>query len=222
LDRAQQSRLEKSGFGAVDASRGMALFESVLGRSEAHLLPVPIDVRALRQSFGESVPPLWRSLVRARPRAASASRRVGWAGELALLSEGERLAAVVEIVRGEVARVLSLEGAQAVEADRPLKELGLDSLMAVELRNALGKRAGARLPATLAFDHPTPRRIAQYLIKKVLSPSDAPIVVAPITARPVEQDSLQKRISEIDQFSAAEMERELTQNIERVRAEFGL
>jgi 3-oxoacyl-(acyl-carrier-protein) synthase/acyl carrier protein len=190
LDRAQQSRLEKSGFGAVDASRGMALFESVLGRSEAHLLPVPIDVRALRQSFGESVPPLWRSLVRARPRAASASRRVGWAGELALLSEGERLAAVVEIVRGEVARVLSLEGAQAVEADRPLKELGLDSLMAVELRNALGKRAGARLPATLAFDHPTPRAIARYLLEKVLLVSASVPAVTPVIAAGAAEEAI--------------------------------
>jgi hypothetical protein len=54
-----------------------------------------------------------------------------------------------------------------VAAERPLKELGLDSLMAVELRNALGRRAGARLPATLAFDHPTPAAIAKYIIVKL-------------------------------------------------------
>jgi acyl carrier protein len=80
-----------------------------------------------------------------------------------------RLEAALEAVRGEVARVLSMDGAQAVGMDRPLKELGLDSMMALELRNALGKRVGATLPATLAFDYPTPAAIAKHLITMVSS-----------------------------------------------------
>jgi acyl carrier protein len=64
--------------------------------------------------------------------------------------------------------VLSLSNADAVPADSPLKELGLDSLMAVEVRNALGKRAGAILPATLVFNYPTPAAITDYLLEKVL------------------------------------------------------
>jgi acyl carrier protein len=134
-------------------------------RSDAQLLPVPIDMALLRRSFADVVPPLWRELIRS-PRRASA-RRGSWADELASLAENDRAAAVLEVVRGEVARVLSLSEAGAVEAERPLKELGLDSLMAVELRNALGRRAGARLPATLAFDHPTPAAIAKYIIMKL-------------------------------------------------------
>jgi pyruvate/2-oxoglutarate dehydrogenase complex dihydrolipoamide acyltransferase (E2) component len=54
-----------------------------------------------------------------------------------------------------------------VPADKPLRELGLDSLMAVELRNALGRRAGVTLPSTLAFDHPTSAAIAKYLLDEV-------------------------------------------------------
>jgi epothilone polyketide synthase D len=205
----------------VDPSQGISLFEAALGRSEAQLIPVPIELGVLRKSFGESVPPVWRELVRAPRRAAAAARRGSWAGELALLAEKDRPAAVLDVVRGEVGRVLSLGAADAVEAARPLRELGLDSLMAVELRNALGRRVGARLPATLAFDYPTSLAIAEYLIEKVLSPSAVPIVLTPMTARAVGQDSLRKRISQIDQFSAAELERELTESIRRVREEFG-
>ena len=167
LDRMQQARLAKSGLVAVNPAQGIALFEAALGRSEAQLLPVPLDLGVLRKSFAEAVPPLWRGLVRSPRRAAAAVRRGAWASELALLAQERRLEAVLEAVRAEVARVLSMAGAEAVEPDRPLKELGLDSLMAVELRNALGRRAGATLPATLAFDYPTPSAIAKHLLEKL-------------------------------------------------------
>jgi acyl carrier protein len=92
-----------------------------------------------------------------------------------------RLEAVVQTVRAEVARVLSLGRAAAVPTDRPMRELGLDSLMAVELRNALGRRAAVTLPANLAFDHPTPAAIAKYLLEHV--PGLAEGAAAPTATR---------------------------------------
>src|SRR5262245_15619724 len=119
---------------------------------------------------------------------APATRQGGWAREVALLPAERRLEAALEAVRAEVARVLSMDGAQAIGTDRPLKELGLDSMMALELRNALGKRVGATLPATLAFDYPTPAAIAKHVLEQVLSVSEAPGASAPvIVARPVEE-----------------------------------
>jgi acyl carrier protein len=82
------------------------------------------------------------------------------------MTEGRRLEMVMELVRTEVARVLS-SSAHAVGVDRPLRELGFDSLMAVELRTALSKHAGVTLPATLAFDYPTPRAIATHIVAKL-------------------------------------------------------
>jgi acyl carrier protein len=100
------------------------------------------------------------------------AKRSRWAEELLGLSPREREEVVLKTVRAEVGRVLSMGSAEAVMKDRPLRELGLDSRMAVELRTVLGKRAGKTLLATLAFDYPTPAAIATYLVERVLGFSD--------------------------------------------------
>src|SRR6266542_2122420 len=120
---------------------------------------------------------------------APAIREGAWARELASLSAERRHEAALEAVRAEVARVLSLEGPGAVATDRPLKELGLDSMMALELRNALGKRAGKTLPATLAFDYPTPAAIAKHLLEKVLALSESTGAPVPLVAAQPEEEA---------------------------------
>ena len=88
------------------------------------------------------------------------------------LAEKDRLEAVVAMVQEVVAAVLGLAGAAAVPSSQPLKELGLDSLMAVEIRNQLSARAETTLPATLVFDYPTPQEIATFLLREAFAEMD--------------------------------------------------
>jgi len=75
----------------------------------------------------------------------------------------QRLSVITDFITASAARVLGLEGGQALDVDLPLIEQGFDSLMAVELRNRLGKGIGASLPVALTFNHPTIRDLADYL-----------------------------------------------------------
>jgi acyl transferase domain-containing protein/NADP-dependent 3-hydroxy acid dehydrogenase YdfG/acyl carrier protein len=96
----------------------------------------------------------------------------GSAGALALqlagLSEADQRTAVLDMVRTEVAAVLGRDSGNRVSADQAFKDLGFDSMSAVELRNRLSVVTGLPLPPTLVFNYPTPAQLAGHIHGKAV------------------------------------------------------
>ncbi|MCZ7417121.1 SDR family NAD(P)-dependent oxidoreductase [Streptomyces sp. WMMC897] len=160
-------RVAKNGFVPLSDEVGIGLFDAAALRDEALFVAAELDPGALRARVRGAVPPLLRGVVRAPVRrtaeAADGSDTGALARSLTGMTPGERDRHLLELVRSHIAAVLGHTGAHAVEAERPFKELGFDSLTAVELRNRLNTATGLRLPAALTFDHPTPTAVARFL-----------------------------------------------------------
>ncbi|MEU9481932.1 SDR family NAD(P)-dependent oxidoreductase [Streptomyces sp. NPDC048191] len=192
LDVADRARLARSGIRALPTEAGLGLLDRALGTGAALLVAAAVDRAALRAAESESVPSLMRTLVPRRRRAAAVGGGgVSWAESVRALPGAERERAVLELVRGTVAAVLGHATAQSVAADRAFKELGFDSLTAVELRNRLNTATGLRLPASLVFDHPTPHAIATRVGDELFGAGgDADADVPPQQAASVDDDPI--------------------------------
>ncbi|MFC5719433.1 SDR family NAD(P)-dependent oxidoreductase [Streptomyces gamaensis] len=164
LGGTDRTRLARGGVLPLTDEEGLELFDAALASDRPVVVAARLDLAALRNAAAP-VPPLLGSLVGIRTRRTDRATAVPLAQRIAGLPENEREAAVLELIRSEVAAVLGHSSAASVQPDQVFGDLGFDSLTAVELRNRLNKATGLRLPATLVFDHPTPEVLAQRVLK---------------------------------------------------------
>ncbi|MEV7684236.1 SDR family NAD(P)-dependent oxidoreductase, partial [Streptomyces sp. NPDC088341] len=184
LAETDRARLTRAGMTPLPPDHGLTLFDTALTLDRAVAVPVALDTAALR-ALGDELPHLMRALVR-RParRAATRSSDTTLAARLAGRSPGEQHDILLDLVRTQAAAVLNFDGPAGVDAGRGFKELGLDSLTAVELRNRLGKATGLKLPATLVFDYPSAAALADHLREQVTAAAPTPVTALPAVADP--------------------------------------
>jgi NAD(P)-dependent dehydrogenase (short-subunit alcohol dehydrogenase family)/acyl carrier protein len=162
LSTIEQEQLGRRGLKLLPQQDGQRLFTAALGRPEPVLVPI-----ALTRAGSEA-------LLRKLHPQSSPQRQVDRSPLSRILERPakEQRAAFVALVGTETQRVLGLSPADFA-AERSFESLGLDSLMAVELRNRLASLVGAPLPATLVFDYPTPAKVADFLFTKFAPEEEA-------------------------------------------------
>ena len=190
LSEVDLHRIARLGLAPLTVSESLAAMDAAVATDVAALVPTRVDRTALKAR--DDIPALLRGLAPAKSRRVAAAvagdltPEQQFAARFAALSEGDRDRAVLDLVRTHVAAVLGHDGADAISPSRPFGEIGFDSLAAVELRNVLDSVTGLRLPATLVFDYPTPRALAEYIVTRIagLAPAKP---IAPVTTTDPEE-----------------------------------
>ncbi|MFF3641025.1 type I polyketide synthase [Streptomyces sp. NPDC002564] len=166
----------RQGLPPLETQLALGALRAALGGGAGHTLVADVDwdrfaplyTLARPTRLLDAVPAARRILDASSDGAESAEDASALRRELAALPARERTGMLLEVVRTQVAAVLRYEPGQDVESERAFKDLGFDSLVVVELRNRLRAATGLRLPATLVYDYPTPRALAEHLLDRVL------------------------------------------------------
>nr|WP_221466939.1 type I polyketide synthase [Streptosporangium album] len=186
LSDAEMARLARAGMPPLSVEQGLALFEAATRVPRPVVIPVRLEPAALRARA--AVPALLRGLVRGIRRSAVSGSLVAATllQRLAPLEADRRTELLMDLVRTEAAAALGYASPEMVGVRREFRELGFDSLIAVEFRNRLNSVTGLRLPATLVFDYPTPAVLVDFLLAELLG-EDVGVTV-PVPAVPVADD----------------------------------
>ncbi|NEA96507.1 SDR family NAD(P)-dependent oxidoreductase [Actinospica acidiphila] len=163
-------RLRRQGVLPMSSQEGLALFDAALTLDEPVLVPARLSLPA-----SDAASPLLRGLSGApdRPGGPADPNAAGpLAQRLASLPPHEARAALLTAVREQTARVLGHPDTGRISPTAAFRQLGIDSLTALELRNKLVSVTGLKLPTTLVFDHPSPSALAGFLSEN-LAPDPA-------------------------------------------------
>jgi acyl carrier protein len=151
------------------------MFDAAIAGAEPMVVATRWDMAALRgQAAAGAVPALLSDLVQTRRAvgAAAESSRTPLRDRLAGLPVDRQHEVVLDVVRTQAAEVLGHASGDAIEPGQAFKDLGFDSLAAVQFRNRLSTVTGLSLPATVIFDHPTPKSLASHLLADLAGSSE--------------------------------------------------
>jgi acyl carrier protein len=206
LDSKNRERMAARGLRAISPSAGFEAIGELLASGFAQIAAIPADWPQYAAQFPNGLAPsLVRRLIKVSsspdPARAAMAKTRDFVEEWSELPKARRLHRVQEFVEERAARALGLAPGKQIDSRCPLQEMGLDSLMSVELRNALASALGRSLSATLLFDYPTVECLTRHLAKDILKLDVAERAAPSNTVVPDETD-----LKELEKMSESEAE----------------
>lgn len=181
MSEERKTRIRKQGIGLLSNQEGLALLGEVLEKQVTQPVLLPVLTNRLSEVLHASPYPvasLFRELPGVKKAAPAVQEAQTWVKLLTPLPAQQRQQRITEMLQQEIAGILSMPDAGKIHLDKSLQEFGMDSLMAVELRNKLSVRMGKKLPVTLLFDYPNVLALAAYLVNGIVQEEKPAILPA--------------------------------------------
>ena len=157
-------RREELGIGAMSAEEGLRLLDYILLDAPAQVAAGFFDWNQFARRYPKgAVPPRLGGLLQPVDSVRRATGEPGLLDRLSAAPESGRTGILREFVQSVATRILGFDAGRCIDGRQPLSELGLDSLMAVEFRNALAGAVRQTLPSTLLFSYPAIEDVTSYL-----------------------------------------------------------
>ncbi|MFF5900826.1 SDR family NAD(P)-dependent oxidoreductase [Streptomyces argenteolus] len=163
-----EAHLRRRGVRALAPDTALTLLRHAIDQRVTCLTVADVDWEKFALSYTSARPSNLLSDIPEALRAQAAAEPAEDGAEelrrrLSGLSGADRQQALTELVRTHAAVVLGHTGIAAIEADKPFRDVGFDSLAAVQFRNRLTEATGLAVSATSIFDYPTPAELAEHL-----------------------------------------------------------
>ena len=202
---------------------GLQALEWAIQQNVSQVAVLPGDWNEILKSYPfDEEPSLYREIARGiRQRTVKKETKiteVSLSKQLADTIPNKRKALLLSYIRQKAGQVLNIEDPKVIDLDQPLQSMGLDSLMAVELRNKLSQSVEQTLPATLLFEYPTIHTLANYLASEVFMLEAAP----PVTEKPAEEQyepRTSSGTSSLDELSDDELASLLKTRLRQLKAD---
>jgi hypothetical protein len=211
-----QTWLHRMGVTALAPPRALDAFACLLGSSLTQTTVAEVDWRRFKELFEvRARRPLLENIHASPPQPARPPeiKPPPIIEELKHKNPAARRSLLIDYLQGEVATVLGFEPSYRPNPEQGFFDLGMDSLLAVELKNRIVEGLGLSLLPTLAFDHPNIHSLADFLLRE-LGWETGEIQAQPLRA----MHQAAAASSQIAQLPEDEIEASIADRLERLEA----